>query len=74
VLFNALQVPGARVDYNFNTQTPYILSPDRSLTTYFDDADSLARKVALVHTFGLAGVAAWRLGFEDPRFWSLFPG
>ena len=20
----------------------------------------------------LAGVAAWRLGFEDPEFWSLF--
>jgi spore germination protein len=74
VLFNALGVPGARVDYNFNTQTPYILSPDGSLTTYFDDADSLARKVALVHTYGLAGIAAWRLGFEDPRFWSLFPG
>jgi spore germination protein len=73
VLFNALRVPGARVSYNFNTQTPYILSPDGSLTTYFDDADSLARKVALVHTYGLAGIAAWRLGFEDPRFWSLFP-
>jgi spore germination protein len=74
VLFNALRVSGARIDYNFNTQTPFILSPDGSLTTYFDDADSLARKVALVHTYGLAGIAAWRLGFEDPRFWSLFPG
>jgi spore germination protein len=74
VLFNALRVPGARIDYNFNTQTPFIVSPDGSLTTYFDDADSLARKVALVRTYGLAGIAAWRLGFEDPRFWSLFPG
>jgi spore germination protein len=74
VLYNALQVAGARVSYDFNTQTPYILSPDGSLTTYFDDADSLVRKVALVHTYGLAGIAAWRLGFEDPHFWSLFRG
>jgi spore germination protein YaaH len=72
VLYNALSVPGARVDYDFSAQTPYIVSPDGSLTTYFDDADSLARKVALVHTYGLAGIAAWRLGFEDPGFWSLF--
>jgi spore germination protein YaaH len=42
------------------------------MVTYFDDADSLARKIALVHANHLAGVAAWRLGFEDPEFWSLF--
>lgn len=72
VLYNALSVPGARVDYDFSAQTPFILSPDGSMTTYFDDADSLARKVALVHTYGLGGIAAWRLGFEDPGFWSLF--
>jgi spore germination protein len=74
VIYNALQIPGARVDYDFSTQTPYILSPNGSLISYFDDADSLARKVALVHSYGLAGIAAWRLGFEDPQFWSLFSG
>ena len=72
VLYNALAVPGARVDYDFSAQTPFISSPDGSMTTYFDDADSLARKVDLVHTYGLAGIAAWRLGFEDAGFWSLF--
>ena len=65
-------MPGARVDYDFSAQTPFIVQPNGSLTSYFDDADSLARKVALVHTYGLAGIAAWRLGFEDPGFWSLF--
>jgi spore germination protein YaaH len=74
VIYNALQIPGARVDYDFSTQTPYILSPNGSLISYFDDADSLARKVALVHSYGLAGIAAWRMGFEDPQFWSLFSG
>jgi spore germination protein YaaH len=72
VLYNALLIPGARVDYDFSAQTPFIVSPDGSLTTYFDDQDSLARKVALVRTDGLAGIAAWRLGFEDLGFWSLF--
>ena len=74
MLYNALQVPGARVELQLQTQTPFILSPNGSLTSYFDDADSLARKVALVKTYGLAGIAAWRLGFEDPKFWSLFSG
>jgi spore germination protein len=74
VLYNALSIPGARVDYDFSAQTPFIVSPNGSLTTYFDDADSLARKIALVKTYGLAGIAAWRLGFEDPGFWSLFKG
>jgi spore germination protein YaaH len=74
VLYNALSIPGARVDYDFSAQTPFIVSPNGSLTTYFDDADSLARKIGLVKTYGLAGIAAWRLGFEDPGFWSLFKG
>jgi spore germination protein YaaH len=72
VLYNALSVPGARVDYDFSAQTPFIVSPNGSLITYFDDAESLAWKIDLVHTYGLAGIAAWRLGFEDPGFWSLF--
>lgn len=74
VLYNGLSVAGARVDYDFAAQTPYIVSPDATLISYFDDADSLARKIALARSSGLAGVAAWRLGFEDPAFWSLFGG
>jgi spore germination protein YaaH len=68
----ALAVPNARVDYDFGAETPFIASPDTSYLTYFDDADSLARKIMLAHQHGMAGVAAWRLGFEDPSFWSLF--
>jgi len=74
VLYNALSVPGARVDYDFSAQTPFVVSPNGSLISYFDDANSLARKIALVQSFHLAGIAAWRLGFEDPGFWSLFRG
>ena len=30
VLYNALSIPGARVDYDFSAQTPYIVSPNGS--------------------------------------------
>jgi len=66
----ALGLAGAAVDYDFKAQTPFIRADDGSVT-YFDDADSLARKLALVKADGLAGAAAWRLGYEDPAFWSL---
>jgi spore germination protein YaaH len=68
---SALSQPGAHVDYDFAAQTPFIRSGDGTSVTYFDDADSLARKLALVHADGLAGAAAWRLGYEDPALWSL---
>jgi spore germination protein YaaH len=67
----ALSAAGARVDYDFSAETPFIVSADGATVTYFDDADSLARKIALVSAHGMAGVAAWRLGFEDTGFWSI---
>jgi len=60
------------VGYDFPAQTPVVVLPGNAELVYFDDADSLARKIALVRQYGLEGVAAWRLGFEDPGFWSLF--
>lgn len=71
-VLEAAATSGARVDYDFSAQTPYVVSGGGNTVTYFDDADSLARKISLAHSLGLAGVAAWRLGYEDPSFWSLF--
>jgi spore germination protein len=68
----ALSVSGARVDYDFAAATPFISTPDGTLA-YFDDAASLARKLALVPEHHLAGVAMWRLGFEDPALWAVLP-
>ncbi len=36
---------------------------------WFEDRATLAPKLALVTQQGLAGVAAWRLGHEDPQVW-----
>jgi len=72
-LETVLAAPGSRLDYDFGGSTPFVRSGAGDAVTYFDDADSLARKLALVGPNGLRGTAVWRLGFEDPAIWSLFP-
>jgi spore germination protein YaaH len=41
--------------------------------SWIDTRASLAAKVELAKRLHLAGISAWRLGFEDPDFWSLWP-
>jgi hypothetical protein len=36
---------------------------------WFENSYSLRIKLNLVHNYGLAGVAIWRLGFDDASFW-----
>ena len=72
-LETALAGAGARVDYDFSGSTPFVHSGAGDAVTYFDDADSLQRKLALEAPNGMHGTAVWRLGFEDPAMWSLFP-
>jgi spore germination protein YaaH len=68
----ALGEPGVAYDYDFGAATPELVSDPGGVPSqlWFDDADSLLRKVAAVGQLDLAGVAAWRAGFEDPAFWS----
>ncbi|WP_430332335.1 glycosyl hydrolase family 18 protein [Rhodococcus sp. ACT016] len=40
---------------------------------WFENARSVEAKVALARRHGLAGVALWRLGGEDPSIWRLGP-
>jgi spore germination protein YaaH len=68
----ALGEPGVAYGYDFGAATPELASDPGGVPAqlWFDDADSLLRKMAAVGRLGLAGVAAWRAGFEDPAFWS----
>ena len=70
---DALSEPGVAYDYDFADATPELTSAPGGVPTqlWFDDADSLLRKVAAVGQLGLAGIATWRAGFEDPAFWSV---
>jgi len=69
----ALIEPGVSYDYDFPAATPVLLSDPGGVPTqlWFDDADSLLRKIDAVSTLGLGGVAAWVAGDEDPAFWSV---
>ena len=42
---------------------------EASYKIWVEDAQSIAEKVKLVPKYGLAGVAAWKLGFEDSGIW-----
>lgn len=42
---------------------------DKRYRIWIEDEKSLALKVNLVNTYDLAGVAAWRKGFERPEIW-----
>lgn len=47
----------------------YVDGQGRHHRVWLEDPASLARKAALVDAYGLAGVAAWRAGFEEPSAW-----
>jgi spore germination protein len=40
---------------------------------WIQSTETLRRKLALLYEYGLKGISVWRLGFEDPSFWSLIP-
>ncbi|MDQ6711335.1 MAG: glycosyl hydrolase family 18 protein [Candidatus Dormibacteraeota bacterium] len=40
---------------------------------WIQSTETLRRKLPLVYEYGLKGISVWRLGFEDPSFWSLIP-
>jgi len=69
----ALGEPDVSYDYDFSAATPELLSDPGGVPTqlWFDDADSLLRKIDAAGTLGLGGVAAWVAGDEDPAFWSV---
>jgi spore germination protein YaaH len=73
MIAQALAWPGVAYDYDFAAATPALVSdvPGAYNQLWFDDADSLLRKIDAVSGLGLAGVAAWVAGDEDPTFWSV---
>ncbi|MDQ6947779.1 MAG: glycosyl hydrolase family 18 protein [Actinomycetota bacterium] len=40
---------------------------------WIQSTETLRRKLPLLYEYGLKGISVWRLGFEDPSFWSLIP-
>ncbi|MEA2683963.1 MAG: hypothetical protein QOK05_2291 [Chloroflexota bacterium] len=63
------------VSWDFGTQSPYLRYsvPNDEHVVWLENRASLAAKVDVAHQMGFAGIAAWRLGLEDPAFWDLWP-
>lgn len=60
---------GAQIQMDPASQSPFFTYPGR--VVWFENSTSLRAKVNLANTHGLAGWAAWRLGQEDPNFWTV---
>lgn len=66
---------GGTLDWGFDIATAHAQWLDGGVqhVAWLDGRDSLAAKMALAREQHLVGVSAWRLGLEDPDFWSLWP-
>ncbi len=61
------------VEWDQETQSPYLKYTDEEEQheVWFENSQSIIKKLGLVKEFQLAGVAFWRLGQEDPGLWQL---
>ena len=62
-----------KIEWSEEYATPwftYVENGDRH-EVWFEDVRSVAAKLEVCRKLGVGGVAAWRLGDEDPRFWEI---
>ncbi len=64
---------GAEMRWDADARVPWFsfLNGGVVHTVWLEDARSLAEKVELARRYRLGGVAAWRLGQEDPEVWGV---
>jgi len=65
--------PGLEVQWDKRWRVPWFQYREASElhTVWYDDRRSYKEKLRLVREYKLRGFAAWRLGTEDPQFWSV---
>ncbi|HEV1997016.1 MAG TPA: glycosyl hydrolase family 18 protein, partial [Candidatus Dormibacteraeota bacterium] len=61
--------------WDFTAASPLVQysAPGEEHVVWLENRTSLAAKAEVAKRMGFAGVAAWRLGLEDPGFWDLWP-
>jgi spore germination protein YaaH len=65
---------GQAVQWDNTAQAPYfsyIADNGIKHTVWFENSESLKQKLTLVSKYDIAGAALWKLGEEDPGFWSV---
>jgi len=65
--------PGTEFRWDDRWRTRWFQYRDASgeHTGWYEDSESLGAKLQLMRQYQLRGFAAWRLGVEDPKFWTL---
>lgn len=66
----------AEILWDSRTQTPHFNYADEknhSHQVWFENSYSLRFKLNLVEKYNLQGIGIWRLGLEDPKYWSAIP-
>jgi spore germination protein YaaH len=59
---------GVTIERDGESDAPFFryTAPDGDHTVYFEDAESIERKLDVIRSMGLTAVVFWRLGGEDP--------
>lgn len=71
---NLVNSKGYEVHWDDQTMQNYAIWTDangNAAETWLEDAQSLEYKLGLIYEYNLAGVAEWKLGFEDSEVWDL---
>ncbi|MEH7237688.1 glycosyl hydrolase family 18 protein [Bacillus sp. JJ1562] len=66
----------AEVIWDSSSQTPhfsYVDNEQHSHQVWFENSHSLRFKLDLVEKYNLRGIGIWRLGLEDPMYWTTIP-
>lgn len=62
---------GIDPSWDSNARTPFFKYVENGAhhEVWFESPDSLAQKLALVEKYDIGGIAIWKLGYEDSRYW-----
>ncbi len=68
-----LRTGGAQMQWDETARSPWfsVVRQGQVHTIWMEDSRSIGEKIALARKLGLGGVAAWRLGQEDPAVWTV---
>jgi spore germination protein YaaH len=66
---------GAGIGWDFQAESAFVRyrRAGAEHILWMDNRASLAAKIAVAREMGFGGISSWRLGFEDPAFWDLWP-
>jgi len=73
-LVEAAAAHDGTVSWDFGSQSPYVRygAAGEEHVAWMENSTSLLAKLQVASQMGFGGVAAWRLGLEDPAFWDLW--